>query len=64
MVHQKEKGDDTMGITIYYAGKAKSLEAFGELLESLADRASALHWPLKAVDQDLKGKSHLTLLVS
>ncbi len=45
-----------MGITIYYAGKAKSPEAFGELLEVLADRAEALHWRLKAVDEDLKGR--------
>ena len=45
-----------MGITIYYAGKAKNPEAFGELLEALADRAAAFHWPLKAVNQDLKGR--------
>ena len=45
-----------MGITIHYAGKAKSPEAFGELLEALADRAEALHWKLKAVDEDLKGR--------
>ena len=45
-----------MGITIHYAGKAKSPEAFGEVLEALADRATALHWQLKAVDQDLKGR--------
>ena len=45
-----------MGITIHYAGKAKSPEAFGKLLEALADLAEALHWRLKAVDEDLKGR--------
>ncbi len=39
-----------MGITIHYAGKAKSPEAVGKLLESLVDHASGLHWLLKAVD--------------
>ena len=45
-----------MGITIHYAGKAKSNEAIVELTSIMVERAEALHWQLKLVDQDLKGK--------
>ncbi len=45
-----------MGITIHYAGKAKSPEAIGELTKVISERAEALHWQSKSVDQDLKGR--------
>lgn len=45
-----------MGITIHYAGKAKSIEAVEALVKVMSVRASVLHWPTKFIDEDLKGK--------
>ncbi|MCL4540321.1 MAG: hypothetical protein M1378_12135 [Bacteroidetes bacterium] len=45
-----------MGITIHYAGKAKSREAIAELTTVMAERAEALHWQSKFIDRDVKGK--------
>ncbi len=45
-----------MGITIHYAGKAKNREAFAALTAVMAERAEALHWQLKLIDQDVMGK--------
>jgi len=45
-----------MGITIHYAGKAKSIEAIDALIKVMTVRASVLHWPTKLIDQDLNGK--------
>jgi len=45
-----------MGITIHYAGKAKSLESIGALVKVMTQRVLIVHWPIKLVDQDLKGR--------
>lgn len=45
-----------MGITIHYAGKAKSLQAITELMKALTGRAGALHWPRETVDYAVKGR--------
>ena len=45
-----------MGITIHYAGRAKSLGAIAELTAVMAERTEALHWQSKYIDQDVKGK--------
>ena len=45
-----------MGITIHYAGRARSPEAIAELTTVMAEKAEVLHWQSKFVDRDVKGK--------
>ncbi len=45
-----------MGITIHYRGKAKSLAAIDELIETVKEIALAEGWRYREVDEKVKGK--------
>ncbi|HUI29690.1 MAG TPA: hypothetical protein VLX91_05700 [Candidatus Acidoferrales bacterium] len=45
-----------MGITIHYAGKAKSLAAIGELINAMTGRARIMGWRTSLVNRDVIGR--------
>ncbi len=45
-----------MGITIHYAGKAKSLAAITQLINAMTERASIMDWRTSLVNRDVIGK--------
>ena len=45
-----------MGITIHYAGKAKSLAAITQLINAMTERASIMDWRTSLVNRNVIGK--------
>ena len=45
-----------MGITIYYKGKAKSLEAIDALIEHLRKTSERFNWDHELVEEEIKGE--------
>ncbi len=45
-----------MGITIHYAGKARSLAAVSELINAMTERARIMGWRTSLVNRDVIGK--------